>query len=877
MRYRCPVDGCGVSSNRSNNIKRHFERCHINNEYAENCLLCGEVFTKSESLQKHIFKNHLPSEKFLLNSSAFSETVAQYRLVYPHDQTNFNAAQAYVENEVERTIRYEASRKTLVKVSLIIICEMCQIDPTSDDAIRPVYIPFRSTSFVANALKSGLTQKIRTAFRQQENALEEFCQTGSNWVFNRALLFDLEISATKPLVIGSGKISVKGIKHKKDLFNPNNSDQKCFLRCVHYLLKCDDTFKHWEKKLNLKGIKFPIDIPQIHRFVKNNPKLDLKINILVRNLDKEIYPFESNIGNGQNTINLLMMNCVDMSDLSSNRKNCVKHFLGIKDVNNFLRTRYTTAGETYSYKKCFFCTNCFKEFGTEKLLQEHVGYCITNRGVVELTPDMMYKCMKFVDFQKTHMQDFIGFLDFECLLKPQTQHCDVCSSLRCKCDKSFTEITTTQEPIAFSFVVVNAENKIMHEKTYVGEDAAEVFVDHLIDCWDDWLEDLLRTKYDILMDFDDTVAHKNATHCYMCKVKLSNLPLNERTKCADHNHYNSAYLGAACWRCNIKRRKSTFLPIFLHNGSKYDFHFIIKALNNKKVGKINVVPFNGEHFRCISFRKFKFLDSLAFLQSSLAELSSNLSETDHDYPILKDTFLSKTDGVFDQEKFDILLKKSFFPYEFCTDLKLMEKTTKLPKQEDFYSTLSETVISKEDYKFAKHVWKVFKCKNLLDYTKIYCKLDTILLAEVFQKFRSDMKHFSGLDPSHYISLPGFAFDSMLKITKCELAYLRDIDMVHFIESAIRGGVSFINNRHLEIENDDEELIYIDCNVRKFLYFQYMCYYLKFFLFFRIYMAGPNLNFSPLIILDGWRKKNMNLLIGCRWKQRVRMGTFWRWI
>jgi len=93
---------------------------------------------------------------------------------------------------------------------------------------------------------------------------------------------------------------------------------------------------------------------------------------------------------------------------------------------------------------------------------------------------------------------------------------------------------------------------------------------------------------------------------------------------------------------------------------------------------------------------------------------------------------------------------------------------------------------------------MFECEDLVDYTKIYCKIDTILLAEIFQKFRSEMMKFSGLDPAYYYSLPGFAFDSMLKITNCKLSLLPHIDMVHFIEKSIRGGVSFINTRHLKI-------------------------------------------------------------------------------
>lgn len=141
----------------------------------------------------------------------------------------------------------------------------------------------------------------------------------------------------------------------------------------------------------------------------------------------------------------------------------------------------------------------------------------------------------------------------------------------------------------------------------------------------------------------------------------------------------------------------------------------------------------------------------------------------------------------------------------------MKNTKKFPPHSAFYSSLTEETISIEDYAFAKKVWNVFNCKNLVDYAEIYCRIDTILLAEIFQKFRFDLIEFSGLDPARYISLPSFSFDSMLKITNCKLTLPTDINVVHFIEQGIRGGISFISTRHLKVENDNEKIFYIDAN------------------------------------------------------------------
>lgn len=141
----------------------------------------------------------------------------------------------------------------------------------------------------------------------------------------------------------------------------------------------------------------------------------------------------------------------------------------------------------------------------------------------------------------------------------------------------------------------------------------------------------------------------------------------------------------------------------------------------------------------------------------------------------------------------------------------MERTTKLPPLSEFWSDLKEENISKEEHTFAKKVWKKFRCKNLLDYCLVYCRSDVLLLAEVFQKFRSTMISFTELDPSYYISLPSFAWDSMMKLTKVTLQCFEEIDMCLFTESGIRGGLSYIGNRYCKA-NESQKIFYIDANV-----------------------------------------------------------------
>ena len=153
-----------------------------------------------------------------------------------------------------------------------------------------------------------------------------------------------------------------------------------------------------------------------------------------------------------------------------------------------------------------------------------------------------------------------------------------------------------------------------------------------------------------------------------------------------------------------------------------------------------------------------------------------------------------------------------FNFLFSASVTQMKNTTEMPPIEAFYSHLREETVTEEEYEFAKKVWKLYKCKNLLDYCQIYCRSDTLLLAENFQKFRKVMFEFCGLDPAYYISLPSFAWDSMLKMTNVELESFTDIDQNLFCENGIRGGLSYIGERYYEA-NEDKTIHYIDANVR----------------------------------------------------------------
>ena len=95
------------------------------------------------------------------------------------------------------------------------------------------------------------------------------------------------------------------------------------------------------------------------------------------------------------------------------------------------------------------------------------------------------------------------------------------------------------------------------------------------------------------------------------------------------------------------------------------------------------------------------------------------------------------------------LRKGVYPYE-CIDS---------------WQRLDETSLPDKEYLKNCRVFKKFKLKHLDDYHDLYVESDTLLLADVFENFRNMCIKVYELDPAHFLSLPGLAWQACLKKQK----------------------------------------------------------------------------------------------------------------
>ena len=214
-----------------------------------------------------------------------------------------------------------------------------------------------------------------------------------------------------------------------------------------------------------------------------------------------------------------------------------------------------------------------------------------------------------------------------------------------------------------------------------------------------------------------------------------------------HCHLSGRRLGVAHSKCNLRARTTNFLPVVFHNFSKYDGHHILKQLKLKvseelfaiaKIDKTFIsfsvnMPVGSYTKKCGKtvklFQSMRFLDSYQFVSQSLDNLAKTLKTGD--FILLKEFFSNVPDKLFCK-----LTQKGFFPYSFPDSFPKFEEP--FPDFGDSWknSLTGKIVITLQQYQHALDIYKKFGCTILGDYHDVCLKTDVLLLADIFEKFRS---------------------------------------------------------------------------------------------------------------------------------------------
>lgn len=600
--------------------------------------------------------------------------------------------------------------------------------------------------------------------------VEEFEVEGSGWSMDSIIELQININEYNVHRGSSFIPTPKFLQVKRAIVNVINHDELCFVWAILSALYPANThpervskYTGFLNQINVGSLEFPMPVSQIGKFEELNPLIS--VNVYMFDDEKNtIYPIRLTKSVKVKHIHLLLLSETSGGSLTEDIQK-KHHFSWIKSLSRLLSAQVSKRNHMH-----IFCDRCLQHFQSNERLNLHLEACMNQNFCRIIMPEK--NIIEFADFRKELPVPFIVYADIESILKPTTKKISASDST-----------TAYQEHEVHSigyYFHCRYDNTKSYYKSRRGLDCVKWFVNELYEIAGR-VALILYKEVPMNMSDVDLIAFEASDLCHICKRKFN--PGEKKVR--DHDHKSGKFRGAAHSECNILYQDSRAIPVVFHNLSGYDSHFIIKEMSTAFEGEVVVIPVNDQKY--ISFIKqidnlaidhrndihLKFIDSFRFMAASLDKLSSYLPSEEK--LILKNEFRD-----LEPEKCALLERKGVFPYDYLDCWEKMEETA-LPSKENFYSKLMDEQISDNEHQFAEKIWREFNITNLGEYSDLYLKTDILLLADVFENFRSTCLKIYQLDPAHYFTSPGFSWGAMLKYTKVKIELLTDVDMLMFVE------------------------------------------------------------------------------------------------
>ena len=265
-------------------------------------------------------------------------------------------------------------------------------------------IPLKSQPYTIKD-RTNLSRVLSEATKDLFDHVEMLNLQGSGFSMTQALSVDIQISRVLGVRHGCQMIpfsktqrAIKSIRSHQHLVQLENTGDNCFLASVAYHFikdtcptpldaSCDDYSKFYST-LNLQGITFneSVDLSQMKAFVRQNPSLDINLNILA--MDKQtVYAYATGIGrsSAKNNINLLSIPLTSPDEPCEGMKIIYTHLVPINNIERFLTHIYQKKDgarqETYYFRK-YWCMKCLEGYNSKAGLEEHKYLCSNKKSQV---------------------------------------------------------------------------------------------------------------------------------------------------------------------------------------------------------------------------------------------------------------------------------------------------------------------------------------------------------------------------------------------------------------------------------------------------------------------------------------------------------------
>ena len=204
-------------------------------------------------------------------------------------------------------------------------------------------------------------------------------------------------------------------------------------------------------------------------------------------------------------------------------------------------------------------------------------------------PNEDNKILKYNHGEKSMKAPFIIYADLESLLEKMKTCYD-------SPEKSSTNKINKHTPSGYSlFTHCSFDITINKLDYYKGEDCMKKFC---LDLREHATKIINYEKKEMIpLTKKEEKNHNKQKVSHICRKEFNTDNSDKKYhKVKDHCNYTGKYRGAANDICNLRYKTSKEIPVVFHNGSTYDYHFIIKNLAEEFEGGFECLGENTEKY-----------------------------------------------------------------------------------------------------------------------------------------------------------------------------------------------------------------------------------------------------------------------------------------
>ena len=627
-----------------------------------------------------------------------------------------------------------------------------------------------------------------------KNSIETMeAHDGSNWTLVALTGVRLQINKYITVAGGCGAFKVPAsFKFTRSIVSPT-TETNCFAAAilidrlvpshVPHRGRVSRVKKHFGK-LNMAGVAetdgtVPVDPDRFLRFEQQNP--DWPINV-----------FQCIVNDGVSCEPVMRVYASSLPRGSHEPTNLLA-FTPLRGIGHYVIAANIGAifnvGSTHKRPICGVCLQRF----SEKTLISHVseGLCkqptAAPDGIIrqlpEHKPGLPRPTMAFHSPGRSYPTPFYVMFDTE----------------------AFTDSATRRQEARFvtlRFVSEYPDVLACKTVTFTGHGCVRQAIDQIV-AWASAVRTVLlsRTPMVALTPEQSKRHYAKDSCCALCMAGLwaTDDEGRERFKGhRDHDHITGLFRQSLCGPCNTKYYPRRVLPVWAHNGGRYDFHLLLPQLADAKSRlkrQIKVLPRGPDRFLSIKLKPLttikkdasgkpmrnakgrllresfpllpiEFKDTLNFMGSGLEALvEARTADPTASWPHFDAHFRR-----FDAATRVLLRCKGHMPFKAMTvqtETDWLAATT-LPPIEAYTNDLTGHPLSAEHYAHEQAVWASTRCKTRLDYVRLYCERDTLLLTDAWADYCATARKAYGLCPQHYFGAPGLYKDAALRFSKASI-------------------------------------------------------------------------------------------------------------